>query len=209
MSISILLDIVEDLAGDQYSAMGDSAFATLNCLHNSHSKVQIAAIQMYLSRWRSPELDDRFIDSCRKLVEEGPVSSVRTHALRAIGNIHSGSADDIVSRYLAQLLKVVSLPEPVQFAAYQSLREVQLGINEVDVMAASARLANELRAQLENSEFAASKVMFPLPFLKGVSTNELKASMSIEWDFVNQVLKSLGVTGGSLGSSAQLKTDEK
>ena len=76
-------------------------------------------------------------------------------------------------------------------------------------MAASARLANELRAQLENSEFAASKVMFPLPFLKGVSTNELKASMSIDWDFVNQVLKSLGVTGGSLGSSAQLKTDEK
>lgn len=183
-----VLGIIKDLAGDHYHEMDSSAYATLNCLNGSDSDVQIAAIQMYISRWQSPEHDDVFICSCRDLVRDCPISSVRIHALRAMGNLHSGTANAETSTYLAQLIKSGSLPENVQFGAYQALREVQMGLQESDVLAASMCLANELQEKVSDSQLAASSVFVPSKFHGRFTEKELQSSMTIDWELVNHLL---------------------
>ncbi len=191
MAISDFADIIENLAGSHYREMNTSKSAAFELVLHHDRNVQIAAIHTYLSRWRSREDDPRFVCLCRDLARSSHDESVRIHALRAIGQLDRGCANTDVSVFLAKLIKDNLVPDDVRFAAYQSLREVQLGIQESDVITASMSLVQTLNSRYPDSTFNTLPTINELHFHGRFTDEEVRSFKRIDWELVNRIL---GVT---------------
>ena len=132
-------DSIRKLAGTLYADLVRRDESAFSLLSHRNPDVRGAALLEFSKVCPSP-LTGMFTDKCQEIAGSDPDMSNRALAIGAIGNIHTGSKDAVISRFLADLVISSAIPISVRVMAYWALREVQFGFDVHVIMQTAVTL---------------------------------------------------------------------
>lgn len=148
-------EFLRKIAGDLYETIrrtDEPAYALL-----SHENIVIRrATLLEFSNHCPPDLRDSFSARCRGLAVQDPDLVVRLMAVNALGRTHSSTGDQEISRFLADLALSQGEKDALGLFAYSALRQVQFGMQLVDI-AEMVNLLNHLALSLREDTSVAGR----------------------------------------------------
>jgi hypothetical protein len=177
-------EVWKDLAGPAYLDMVRSKEAAFEHLFNPDSNVRIAAINICASRWECSG-DAEFVNACRTLAAVDIDTSVRAHAISALGEAFRETRDSSISQFLADTITLHKKADELGTAAYWALREVQVGLTEEDLIKRSIAFMKDVirKARVHGIESQVRDLLVHPANLKEELWNSAE---QIDWDFVDR-----------------------
>lgn len=131
--MSILDEILKELAGPHFGRLAHRKDVAMAYLNDEDPNVRIAAIRLCDRIWNCSD-DPHFLDACRTIAAADPVVSVCVHAIDTLGRAFRATKNPGLSTYLVSIVKDDTRPDRVRKAAYFALREVQIGLTEMEMV---------------------------------------------------------------------------
>ncbi|MCE9561781.1 MAG: HEAT repeat domain-containing protein [Planctomycetes bacterium] len=182
--MSLSQDIYKDLAGSSYPDLIQNKGAAFAYLSSPNRDLRVAAINVFATLWNKP-IDPDFVNICRTIAASDPIAFVRIQAIEALGPVFQSSRDESISQFFANLVNDPTQSLEARQAAYWALREVQLGVLEVDQI---KRLCSVMKLGLSEDPNFGTENEIKRTLLCGGHFPESvwDSADEIEWDFVNQ-----------------------
>lgn len=162
------------LAGGSYMEMIERPDAARDHLTDPDPNVRVAALVICVRNWNW-QADRGFLDQCRQMAATDRDDSVRAQAIAILGTALGSSKDVSTSRFLADLAREESNPEPVRRAAFVALREIQEGFSESVAFGQLASVVNEMITRHPDSSE-----------IRALQRSLREGSDQIDWEFVNR-----------------------